>query len=153
MRTFTHFQWRMMAAVVLLECATLTVACTRMGDAKAQAESAIERFHQHFNNQEFSAIYDGADAAFKKAGSEAQLTEFLRPYRSRVGAFERVPQSGQWLVNWSTSGTYVTITEDSVFSQGTARETFVWRIDGGGCGRVRYTISNEQSLRTPANAA
>jgi len=153
MTTFTHFQWRMTAAVVLLGCATLTVACTGIGDAKAQAESAIERFHQRFNNQEFSAIYDGADAAFKKAGSEAQLTDFLRPYRSRLGAFERVPQSGQWLVNWSTSGTYVTITEDSVFSQGTARETFVWRIDASGCALVRYTISNEQSVHTPANAA
>jgi hypothetical protein len=56
-------------------------------------------------------------------------------------------------VNWSTSGTYVTMTEDSVFSQGTARETFVWRLDGGGCALVGYTIANEQSASTPAHAA
>jgi hypothetical protein len=152
MTTFTHLQRRMMTASVLLACAALT-ACTGMADARAQAESATDRFHQLFNSQEFAAIYQNADAAFKKAGSEPQFSDFLRPYRSRLGAFERVPQTGHWLVNWSTSGTYVTITEDSVFSQGTARETFVWRIDSGGCALVRYTIGNEQLVRAPANAA
>jgi hypothetical protein len=151
MTTFTHLQRRVTMTSVLLACALLA-ACTGMADAKAQAESATDRFHQLFNNQEFATIYENADAAFKKAGSAPQFSDFLRPYRSRLGAFERVPETGQWLVNWSTSGTYVTLTEDSVFNQGTARETFVWRIDSSGCALVRYTISNEQSTRAPANA-
>ena len=131
----------------------MSTACVGTANARAQAESAIDRFHQLFNNQEFAAIYENADAVFKQTGSEPQFTDFLRPYRSRLGAFERVPEPGQWLVNWSTSGTYITITEDSLFSQGTARETFVWRIDSSGCALVRYVISNERSTRTPANAA
>jgi hypothetical protein len=152
MTTFTHLQRWMLAPFVVLACAMFT-ACVGMGDAKAQAENAADRFHQLFNNQEFAAIYERADTAFKKTTSEPQLTDFLRLYRARLGAFQRVPQSGQWLVNWSTSGTYVTMTEDSVFSQGTARETFVWRIDRGGCALMSYTISNEQSARAPATAA
>lgn len=153
MTTFTHFPRRLMTPFVLLSCAVLTAACTGMADARAQAENAIGRFHQHFNDQEFAAIYQNVDAAFKKETSEPQLTDFLRPYRSRLGAFERVPEPGQWRVNWTTSGTYVTIAEASVFRQGTAQETFVWRIDGSGCALVRYTISNERSARVAGNAA
>jgi hypothetical protein len=130
----------------------MLTACVGSADARAQAESAIDQFHQRFNNQEFGVIYENADPAFKKTTSEPQLTDFLRPYRSQLGAFKGVPQPGRWLVNWSTSGTSVTMTEDSVFSQGTARETFVWRIDRSGCALMRYTISNEHFARTPANA-
>ena len=151
MTTFTHRQRWIVTGFVVLTCMLLTGCGT--ADARAKAETAIDHFHQLFNSQEFAAIYENADAAFKKTTSEPQLTDFLRPHRSRLGAFERVPQPGQWTVNWTTSGTYVTITEDSVFSQGSAQETFVWRIDGAGCTLMRYTISNEQSARTPAHAA
>jgi hypothetical protein len=152
MTTFTRLQRRMMTTFLLL-ASVMSTACVGTGNARAQAETAIDRFHQLFNNQEFASIYQDADATFKKTGSSPEFTDFLRPYRSRLGAFERVQQPGQWLVNWSTSGTYVTITEDSVFSQGTASETFVWRIDSSGCALVRYAIANERSTRTPPNAA
>jgi len=141
----------MLTTFMVLACPILT-GCVGMANAKAQAENAVDRFHELFNSQD-AAIYERADPAFKKTTSAPELTSFLRPYRSRLGTFERVPEHGQWLVNWSTSGTYVTTAEDSVFSQGTARETFVWRIDRSGCSLVSYTISNARSPDTPANAA
>jgi predicted Zn-dependent protease len=125
-----------------IACGVALSGCSNVKEARAQADAATRRFHERFNNGEFAAIYASADPDFRNASTAQGLEAFLKPYRAQLGSFQHVAHPGVWTLNWTPSGTFVTLTEDGTFNHGAAQEMFLWRVGKTTSTLVKYTINN-----------
>src|SRR2546430_10439956 len=107
--------------------AALVFASCGITKSKETAAKSVNTFHQRFNAAQFAAIYNAATPAFKKSAPQAQFMQFIQAVRRKLGAFKSATQSG-WRTNATTSGTFVELTYNSQFEQGSAVETFTFVI-------------------------
>src|ERR1041385_5704317 len=110
--------------------------------SKQLGESAVTRFHNHFNAGEFHEIYIESDEAFQKWGTEATLTEFLSTLRRKLGTVQNAEQTG-WHVNTTTNGTIVTLGYDVDFSEGKGTETLNFLIKGDKALLYKYDVDSQ----------
>jgi predicted Zn-dependent protease len=130
----------MLAAVV--SCSLTLCGCVNANDARAQADAATARFHEQFNSRDFAAIHAAAGPEFKKASTAPQLEASLESYRSQLGPFQRLVQSNEWVLSRTSTGSLITMTHESAFANGYAREAFAWRVEGTNATLVKYTLDN-----------
>jgi predicted Zn-dependent protease len=126
--------------------------CANVQRAKAQVDAATDRFHEQFNRGLFGAIYAAADADFRKTGTAQQLETFLEPYRTRLGPFQSIARPVAWTLARTSTGNLVSVTAESTFAHGSAREVFVWRVSRAQCALLKYTIYNDR-MSTRAQVA
>jgi hypothetical protein len=68
-------------------------------DAQAvHVESAIEVFHEHYNDQEFAELYEHAGGRFAQETSEEEVSTFLADLRQTLGAVESFEIAAQDIV-------------------------------------------------------
>ena len=108
---------------------------------KQLGESAVTRFHNHFNAGEFHEIYNDSDEAFQKWGTEAKLTEFLSAVRRKLGTVKDAHQTG-WHVDATTEGTIVTLGYDVDFSEGKGTEQFAFLVKGEKALLYKYDVNS-----------
>jgi uncharacterized protein DUF4019 len=113
-------------ASVLAVMLLVTSSCG-LAEGKDFAEKATDQFHQQFNGEQYSEIYAGADAQFKRATTEAALTQYLQAVRRKLGTFKQARQTNFNIVS-GTDGTSVTMVYASEFTQGNATEQFLYAI-------------------------
>jgi predicted Zn-dependent protease len=123
---------------VAVTCSLALGSCANVAKAKAQADAAADRFHTQFNRERFGAISDAADPDLGKTQTVQQLTI----HRAQLGPFQRVAKPRAWALNWTSAGSMITVTDESIFEHGSAQETFVWRVRGTTCTLVKYTLNN-----------
>jgi hypothetical protein len=106
-------------------------ACSGGFDTE-KSEQAVKRFHEHLNNSDFNAIYDSASEGFRESDEKENLIRFFRAVREKLGAYGSTELQG-WKVNHGISGKVVTLTYDTKYEKGKAREVFtVFETDEGG---------------------
>ena len=129
--------------LALVACLAVTLTgCVNAREARAKAADATAQFHTHFNDGRFDTIYALADPAFQKTMTAQQFDAFLGPSRTQLGSFQRVAKPGAWVLNpENTTGTFVTLTDESMFTHGSAQEVFVWRV-ATTCTLFKYTLNN-----------
>jgi predicted Zn-dependent protease len=138
---------RAMLAVAVW-CGLVVTGCADVNRARTQVDAATNRFHEQFNSGQFDAIYADAGSDFQKTGTSQQVEASLERYRAQLGPFRRVARSGTWTLNWTPTGSFVTMTDESTFAHGSAQEAFVWRVDRTSCRLVKYTVNN---ISTPTH--
>ncbi len=104
-----------------------TCACSA-GKAKGLAEDGVTRFHSQLNSGQFREIYSGASEAFRKSDTETGMTDFFSAIHRKLGNAKNADQQS-FFVNFTTSGTMVTLTYRTVFENDTATEQFVWKVE------------------------
>ena len=127
------------ALVVLLLC-----TCSISKDADI-GRQGVEQFHKQFTAQQDDAIYDAADPAFRRSLSREVSHEFFSRIRRKMGACQDSKEIN-YLVNESTSGTFVTLHYQTKCANGELNEQFVWRISRGQALLVGYRANNPRLL-------
>lgn len=107
----------------------------------ALAEAAVPDFHQALDSGQFDQLYeDGADE-LKQAVQRQDFVALLDAVHRKLGDVSSSTKSG-WNVNYHTSGTFVTLTYDTAFSQGKATEQFVFKLSDSKALLVGYHINS-----------
>jgi hypothetical protein len=113
-------------ALALLGVVILSTSCSPTKDKKA-AEDAVTKFHAQLNSEQYHDIYSHASDEFKKSDSEANIAEFLAAVHHKLGNAANSTER-TFFVNFTTSGTVVTLTYQTDFDGGSASEQFSWRV-------------------------
>ena len=79
----------------LLLLALISLSCVRarpvyIEDEKKTVETAIQLFIERYNNEQFDAIYDDANDAFKNASSKDQVIPLMKQTREQNGKILQV---------------------------------------------------------------
>jgi hypothetical protein len=128
----------------LLVAAVLVVGCSS-GQDFALAEVGVTRFRELMAAQQFAQIYSEAAGDLKKATTEPELTRLLAAIDRKLGAVKGTEKNG-WSVNYSASGTSVTLKLKTQFERGTGAETFVYRITSGKALLAGYHINSTELI-------
>jgi predicted Zn-dependent protease len=121
-------RWLVVAVAVLTIVNAWIVASTANGKkADSAAKSAAEQFHAKLNDGRYHDIYAGVDDVFRTAQTEPEFQKFLITWRQKLGRFEEGAARSD-RVNWRPQGTFVTLTYDSRFANGSVQEEFTWVI-------------------------
>jgi hypothetical protein len=126
---------------VMASVLVLAAGCTATKKATAEAVSATSMFHSRFNREEFRGIYETADQAFRKMGTEEQMEAFLVSQHRQLGDFQTA-DAPSYSVNFMTKETIVTLTYRSTFTNGHAQEQFIWVVIDGTTKLRKYWLTN-----------
>src|ERR1051325_10344478 len=118
--------------------------CGLKKDTKA-AEAEIDRFHQHWNADEFKAIYDESHANFRNKSAEDTVSTFAR-VKGVWGQFKSATKRS-WGFNTNNGATDVKLKYDSTYDRGLAVEAFVYRMTGGKAMLTSYEIMSPESAK------
>jgi hypothetical protein len=122
-------------------CASLlAVACSAQKDLAA-ADTAVTRFHQQLDSQDYAAIYTQADQKFRDATKQndfAALMTAIHKKLGQVGSAERK----RFFVNYNTAGSQIRVNYATKFGEGDAEEQFVWSKRGDNLALLGYHINS-----------
>lgn len=110
------------------------------------AEGEIDRFHQHWNADEFKAVYDEAHANFRSSESADVIIGTLQGVKRNYGAFKSATRRS-WGFNSDNGVTNVKLKYDSVYENGAAVEAFVYRVSGDKALLVSYDIMSPENAK------
>jgi hypothetical protein len=127
---------RMLSALLLVGLS----ACSSSQDV-GEAQAGIRRFHAQLDAENYGAIWATTSPEMHRAAQQAQLVTFLSAVHRKLGKVTTSTQMG-WNVNYNTAGTFTTVTQHTVFAQGTGDETFVFKSDKGQIQLVGYHINS-----------
>ena len=116
-----------------------------MSDDTALAENEIPRFHEALDSSQFESLYNNGSENLKKAATMQEFVSLLGAVHRKLG---NVSSSSRktWNVNYHTSGTFVTLTYDTVFAQGKGTEQFVYKLSGKEAHLAGYHINSNDLI-------
>jgi hypothetical protein len=126
--------------VGLLLVAGFLLGCGAPEDIGA-ASGAGQRFHDEFNQQNYTRIYQDADPKFHEAVQQDALAKLLAKVHDKLGNVTDATRTG-FNVNYNVGGSTITITYSTKFQQGEGQERFVWLKSGGGVRLLNYDIKS-----------
>ena len=120
-------------------CACLFLAaCSAPADI-GSASAAGKKFHDHFNQQDFAAIYNEADPKFRATVKQDELTALLSGVYHEFGNVTDTTRTGL-NVNYKFGGSTITMTYSTKFQLGEAQEEFIWLKSGDTLRLLNYNI-------------
>jgi len=105
------------------------------------ASAAGKKFHDHFNQQNFAAIYSDADPKFRTAVKQEDLSSLLARVHDKLGNVTDTTRTG-FNVNYNFGGSTITITYSTKFQLGQGQEQFVWLKSGDDLRLLNYNIKS-----------
>jgi hypothetical protein len=110
------------------------------------AEGEVDRFHRHWNADEFKAVYDEAHANFRSSQSADVTIGTLQGVKHNYGAFKSATRRS-WGFHSDDGVTDVKLKYDSVYENGSAVEAFVYRMSGDKALLVGYDIMSPENAK------
>lgn len=134
------WKWSLLATVLVVgyfawQCGSGFVAAARLSDA------AVQQFHTQLDAGDFEGIFHESDEGFQKADAKESTLKFLAGVHDKLGKSGRF-ERGSIHINAQISTTFVTVTYNSTFQNGTAQETFTWRKTGGALKLISYNVQS-----------
>jgi len=105
------------------------------------SDEGVRHFHSQLDSEAYGDILGESDEAFQDSGNRDEIIKFLTGVHSKLGLSHGFSRTNVF-VNATTSGTFIRVTYQSTFDQGSAVETFTWRKAAGGLKLVRYDINS-----------
>jgi Protein of unknown function (DUF4019) len=105
------------------------------------AETAVREFHRNFNTGQYEQVYLAADPTFAQNANHEELLKLLEAVHRKLGD----AKSEKLLslnVNTLPSGTFIITRYTTVFTLGTATETFTWIKRGSTLKLYGYNIQS-----------
>ncbi len=125
---------------VLAAAMLLSISCGALQGRDA-AETAVDRFHQLFNEGSFSVIYNEADPQLRRSVSVPDFDQLLTAMQRDLGAFRQARRT-----SFQSEGSTAAVVYDSDFANGKATERFGHAIRDGKAYLISYTISSAALL-------
>ena len=107
------------AAVALSGCSA--------GESTTAAKAEVARFHQQADAGQFAEIYKASAPDIRNSVTEAQFVETVGGFHAAIGKFKSTDEPG-WSYNTDGDGQRVTLSYESVFERGKAKEQFIYRM-------------------------
>ncbi|MEE4452608.1 DUF4019 domain-containing protein [Novosphingobium resinovorum] len=90
------------------------------------AGAEVVRFHAALDAGHSQAIWDATGADMRKATTQQQFVALLDAVHRKLGRVKSSKQVG-WNSNSTTGGSFMTVTNETVFERGSGTEQFVFR--------------------------
>jgi len=121
----------------------LVVGLAGCGSVKdiAGASTAVDRFHDQLDKQDYDAIFIQADQRFRDASPQPDFLAFMNAIHTKLGKVTDATRRG-FFVNYTTSGTQIRLNYATKFAGGNADEEFVWAKNGESYTLVGYHINS-----------
>lgn len=103
-----------------------TLAGCSIKETIRDADAAVARFHTDLDAGRSEAIWDGTGQEMRNATSHQQFVKLLDAVHRKLGNVKSSQQVG-WNRNASTNGSFMTVTNQTVFERGSGTEQFVFR--------------------------
>jgi hypothetical protein len=117
---------------------TLT-SCSASADT-ISAERAVVKFHELLDAGRFTEIFEQSSDDLKKASTQSDFVALLEAVHRKLGNTKSAVDQA-WNVNHHTSGTFITLTYKTVYSEGEAAEQFSFRMQGDSAALAGYHIN------------
>lgn len=127
-------------AAWLLIPAFMLLGCSMSKDSEI-AEKKVPEFHLLLDSGRFSEIYSASSDELKKVSKESDFVALLEGVHRKLGN-NKTSERQTWNVNYNTSGTFVTLTYKTTYSEGDASEQFVYRIQDGEAKLAGYHVNS-----------
>jgi hypothetical protein len=122
------------------QCGSAVSAGGKLSDA------GVEHFHSQLDSESFTEILTESDAAFQRSASRDEILKFLAGVHSKLGTSITYNRANV-LVNATTNGTFITVTYQTVFEKGTAKEVFTWKKTENDLKLVGYHVESRTFLQ------
>lgn len=96
----------------------------------SEADKAAAVFHDLYDDKEYEKIFEAAHSDFKASQSQANIVNFLRSVREKLGKVKSTSRNG-WNINSVNMKTNVILTFETEFENGKGVETFTYRVNDG----------------------
>src|SRR5579863_1299541 len=125
-------------ALLLAVLACTLLGCSGSADTAA-AEQAVSSFHELLDAGRFAEIYERSSEELRKESTQSGFVALLDAVHHKLGN-TRSAVNQAWNVNYHVSGTFITLTYKTVYSEGDAAEQFVFRMEGHSPALAGYHI-------------
>ena len=137
---------RGVAGFVVIAAVALGMSGCSSGKKLAAAEQAVTEFHTQLEQEQFDAIYDGADSAFRDAGTRDNMIRFLSKVHRGLGKIGNAERK-TYFVNFNTSGTFVSLTYETSFqADPKVHEEFTYRV-GDTAKLIKYHVNSDVLMK------
>jgi hypothetical protein len=124
---------------VVVALAVALTNCSAPADT-VSAERAVVKFHELLDASRFTEIFEQSSDDLKQASPQSDFVALLETVHRKLGNTKSAVDQA-WNVNYHTSGTFITLTYKTVYSQGEAAEQFLFRMRGDSAALAGYHIS------------
>jgi len=131
---------RLLCVSVCLCASLFVVACGTQKDLVA-ADTAVARFHQLLDSQDYVALYVQADQKFRVATKQGDFVALMTAVHKKLGRVGNAARKG-FFVNYNTSGSQIRVNYATKFSEGDAEEQFLWSKNGDNLTLLGYHINS-----------
>ena len=112
---------------LFVSCLALLLVVGCSGKPREAAQAATEKFRARWAKGAFVEIYDASEPPFKASLTQAQATTWMETASRKLGRWQSA-EAGAWSINDGSDGKTVVLGYKSKYENGTADETFAWRI-------------------------
>lgn len=127
--------------LAFIAAAFTTLSGCSMSEDTSVAEQAVPRFHALLNAGKFEEIYNASSEDIKKATKQQDFIALLEAVHRKLGEVKSSERQA-WKVNYQTSGTFVSLTYKTIYSEGEAAEQFVFLLKGKAATLAGYHINS-----------
>ena len=135
---------RLLAGAALALILALSGCGLKKGTQAAEAE--VDRFHKHWNADEFQAVYDEAHANFRSSQTVDETSGTLKRVKANYGEFKSATKRS-WGLSSNSGVTEIKLKYDSVYDRGSAVEAFVYRMAGNKPLLLSYDIMSPETAK------
>jgi hypothetical protein len=105
------------------------------------ASAGGKKFHDHYNQQDFEAIYNESDPKLRAAVTQEKFVALLTHVHEKLGNVTDATRSGV-NVNYNFGGSTITMTYSAKFQLADGTEQFIWLKSGGAVRLLRFDIQS-----------
>jgi hypothetical protein len=133
----------MLRTLALLLLLLLTAAACSVDTSPA--EQAVPKFHAMLDAGNFAQIYDSCSEDLKSLSPRPDFVALLEAVHRKLGTSAASTRQG-WRIDYRPTGTFITLTYQTRYSQGEAQEQFVFRMNGHRAQLAGYHINSNALL-------
>ncbi|WP_028580876.1 hypothetical protein [Desulfogranum japonicum] len=135
----------LLSTSIILILSLFISSCSNFSEGKPKAEQALAEFYRNYNSPNFELIYDQAHEDFKKSTPRKEFLDFMMVVRQKLGE-ETESKNVGWKVNTHNLKTYVSLTQETTFQEGQAKESFLFRIQDEKAYLLNYNINSKDLI-------
>lgn len=133
--------WSAVAVVAVVVLFALTKLFSSGSLSTEAARAQIAQFRELMAKEQYNQIYAEASDSFRKSATEQDVVRLLTAVNGKLGAVKSTESNG-WNMNFTPSGSFITLPLKTQFERGTGVEIFVYRIADGRALLAGYTINS-----------